>query len=489
MENEPLVERPRRHLGLGSSIFLNVNRIVGTGIFSIPGGVYALVGSVGGSLLLWILGAIMVLCGFSVYFEFGLEMPHSGGEMNYLARSFKRPRHLAMMTFAFSLFLLQFSASNSYAFGLYWQLVTGASHPSDQVSRYIACFLIVAIALLHGIFPKLGTTAFNVLGVFKLLILLFIATCGVLVMCGLWKLENPPDNFHNWFEHDGHGGGLYDLATALLRVSYSYRGWETCFSVMGEIKHPYRTMKIAGPVSIFIIVVLYLLCNIAYFSVIPKAEIRDAGAIIAGKFFEKLFGTTTTAKILPLFVCLSNLGNILVVCYACGRVINEFGRHYIIPFSGFFGSMKPFGTPFAGLMWHAVLTVLVVLLPPKGEVYEFVVDLSTYPITIFATAITVGLVLLHKNHEKEQWGIGKFKWHTPMYAIAIFFFANMFMIIFPWVPPSDPDTSKLPYYAYPLGSVCVILCSIIYWYFWSKTENHKLYDREVRRKEDYQITW
>lgn len=84
-------------------------------------------GSVGLSLLLWLLGAIVAACGTVVYIELGTvsfpfflgllllmhahiltllmrfrvqALPYSGGEKNYLDFIFRRPRFLATCTYA-----------------------------------------------------------------------------------------------------------------------------------------------------------------------------------------------------------------------------------------------------------------------------------------------------------------------------------------------------------------------------------------------------
>jgi amino acid transporter len=46
-------------------------------------------GSVGISLMLWVIGGLLTLCGISVFLEFGLAIPRSGGEKNYLERVYR----------------------------------------------------------------------------------------------------------------------------------------------------------------------------------------------------------------------------------------------------------------------------------------------------------------------------------------------------------------------------------------------------------------
>ena len=47
-----------RKLGVTGAVFLILNKMIGTGIFSTPSGIFAATGSVGVSLFLWVIGMI-----------------------------------------------------------------------------------------------------------------------------------------------------------------------------------------------------------------------------------------------------------------------------------------------------------------------------------------------------------------------------------------------------------------------------------------------
>jgi hypothetical protein len=63
-----------RKLGITSSVFVILNKMIGTGIFSTPSGIFAATGSVGVSLFLWIIGGILTFAGLSAFVEFGLAV-------------------------------------------------------------------------------------------------------------------------------------------------------------------------------------------------------------------------------------------------------------------------------------------------------------------------------------------------------------------------------------------------------------------------------
>ena len=89
----------------------SVGRIIGTGIFSTPSSILSSVGSVGASLMLWVLGFALSFCGLFVWLEYGTMFPRSGGEKVYLEAVYKKPKFLATIIFATNAILLGFTAS------------------------------------------------------------------------------------------------------------------------------------------------------------------------------------------------------------------------------------------------------------------------------------------------------------------------------------------------------------------------------------------
>lgn len=156
---------------------------------------------------------------------------------------------------------------------------------------------------------------------------------------------------------------------------------------MAETRNPTRTLKIAAPLAVSLVGVLYILVNIAYFAAVPRNEILGSGRILAASFFRNVFGPRAE-RILSMSVALSAFGNVLSVLFAQGRsmyslilaplspadvriVIQELGREGVLPLSAFWASNSPFNSPAAGLFEHYLISVIVMLAPPPGDAYNF----------------------------------------------------------------------------------------------------------------------
>ncbi|KAI1047257.1 hypothetical protein LB505_013291 [Fusarium chuoi] len=85
-----------------------------------------------------------------------------------------------------------------------------------------------------------------------------------------------------------------------------------------------------------------MLCNIAYFAVVPKEEFAEASEIAASVFFTKLFGDSkSAANVLNFLVLLSAFGNLLAVLIGSARMLREIGRQGVLPYTNFWFGHVP----------------------------------------------------------------------------------------------------------------------------------------------------
>jgi amino acid transporter len=233
----------------------------------------------------------------------------------------------------------------------------------------IAC--ITAAFLIHGTALKWGIRLQNFLGAIKVIIILIIVITGWVALAGHLKLpeDRRPHNFTNAFE--GTTGSAYGVVTALYNVIWSFVGFSNANYSLSETRNPVRTLKIAAPMAIGTISILYMLVNVAYFAAVPKEEILEARRLVAASLFRNVFGGTAE-RALSVFVALSAFGNVLSVIFSQGRLVQELGREGILPFSRIWASNRPFNAPLAGLFEHWLVSIIIMLAPPPGDAYDFI---------------------------------------------------------------------------------------------------------------------
>lgn len=118
---------------------------------------------------------------------------------------------------------------------------------------------------------------------------------------------------------------------------------------------------------------LYISCStlimaqVAFFAAIPKSDLAKSEVIVAGVFFRNVFGNSAATKCLPVFIALSDIGNVLAVSFSQARVNQgtqglfptknvaylcdhpELAKEGLLPWSSFWASDKPFNTPMASV--------------------------------------------------------------------------------------------------------------------------------------------
>ncbi|OAA55270.1 high affinity methionine permease [Niveomyces insectorum RCEF 264] len=466
-----------RHLGIVSTTFLIVGRIIGTGIFSTPSSITQSVGSVGAALMLWVLGLVLAYCGLLVWLEFGCMYPRSGGEKVYLEAVYKRPRFLATVIFAVQaialgftgtlfthlvfLFLVSRSSSGCIVFASNIVVAAGRN-PGEWEERAIAIGVIVFVTLVHTFIPHTGVKLMNVISSIKVIILLFIVVTGWVVLGGgIKSIPDPHASFRNAFAGSSHSGYFY--ATALFKVLNSYAGWSNAAYVLNEVRRPVHTLKIAGPLGLGICGVLYLLANVAYFAAATPREIASSGTTVAGFFFGRVFGHTAQ-RVLSVFVALSALGNVFTITFAQARVNQELAKEGVIPFQRFWASTWPVGSPSTGLLLHFIPSFIVIVAIPFGDAFNFILDVEGYPGSVISAFVVVGLFLLRWRQPHAP---RPFRVWLP---VAVFFLAGqLFLLVAPFLrPPGGKGDTSLPYWLASVIGIVVLFLGVVYWFVWRK---------------------
>lgn len=64
------------------------------------------------------------------------------------------------------------------------------------------------------------------------------------------------------------------------------------------------------------------------------------------------------------------------------RVLREVARQGLLPYPTFFASTRPFGTPLGPVALKYMLSVLVICLLPARDTFNFLIDLTSYPLLV-----------------------------------------------------------------------------------------------------------
>ncbi|KAK0733120.1 amino acid permease-domain-containing protein [Lasiosphaeria miniovina] len=452
-------------VGAITIVFLNISKMIGTGVYSTPAGILSGTGSVGLSMIYWALGFLTSIASLSVYLEFAAYFPNrSGSEVVYLEQAYPRPRWLFPTSFAFLSVALSFSSGNAIVLAQYLFRTNGYTPTAWELKGVAVAGYTVAV-LVVAFNTRVSYGISNAIGIVKVLTLVFIALTGLIVLGGnVSRVPNPHANFVNPFEG---AATPYGATNALYKIVFSYAGFENAFNVVNEIKNPVKQLKRNGFISLTVVAILYILANIAYFSAVPKADLKAAKQIAASLFFSNVFGPGNAVKGLNILIALSSFGNLVAVLLGSSRLIRECGRQGVLPFPRFWASTRPFGTPLGPYALKWALTIIMIIAPPAGDAFNFVTDLQVYPSAFFNVVMAVGIYLVRIRRKHLGLPRAEFRAWDPIIVFNIL--VNLYLLIMPWYPPAGgiyAGDVSFWYATYVVTGIAILVGCGVYYYLW-----------------------
>ncbi|KAK6457347.1 amino acid permease-domain-containing protein [Scheffersomyces xylosifermentans] len=454
-----------------SAFYMVIQGIIGTGIFLTPASILNSIGSVGASYVLWVAGFIIAIFEVLVYVEFATYFKkRNGGDVAYLEQAFPKPNYLIPTAYAAVTVILSFSVSSAVAFGTY-VLAASGTESTTWKQRGIGVAILSFAALLTAVHPKASLKLANLLGFVKMVFLAFIIITGFVVLGGGTKVQNPHAIFKDSWKGSTTDGNA--IANAIIKVSFSYGGTNYVFNLVGE-SNPKKTKNLFRffiPAVVTLVFFIYILLITTFYAGSGGIEqIKKSGVLIASLFFTNVFGTRAATQALDVLVALSALGHLLAVFVGHSRALRECGRQGVLPWPRLWTTTKPLGTPLLPVLITYIVNLIVLLAPPAGDAYNFIVDVGSYSNYFFKVLLFVGLILLRR--QRKQAGLGPQGWWVPLPIIIIGMLFYVFVIAMAWVPPKGgslkgSDVSFF-YATYAITTIGIYLACFVYYFVWAK---------------------
>lgn len=467
--------------------YLIIQGVIGTGIFATPGSIVKYVGSIGAAYVFWVVGFIVTMFSVAVYIEYVTYFPRrSGAEVVYLEQAYPKPRFMIPVTYAAVNVILSFSVSSASAFATYVFKAANYS-PSNWELRGLSVLPLFLCAGITAINTKFALRLNSFLGFIKIIFVFFIAISGLVVLAGGTRVGNDFTVFDNAWEGTTTDGN--DISSAILKVVFSYGGSSYAFGVVAETvpSNTIRAYKFFVPWTMFFIFVLYILINTAYFAGINSvADIKEAGTLVSSVYFEKVFGTDAAEAALSSCVAISAFGHLLGVFIAHSRSLRECARQGVLPYPRLWTSVRPLGTPLFPILITLIINLIVLLAPPPGDVYNFVVDMGSYSGYIFSAFLIIGLVRLRKIRKAQGLGFKEFHVWNPILLIAILW--TFFVLAMAFVPPEGTLVSSDYNFFYCTHAIVTIgLVGVSFGYFLIWAHVLPKHGKYVNKIENFQL--
>lgn len=488
-----------RKIGKYTIVALILNRTIGSGIFLVPHRILSGTGCVGGALFLWVVGALISLCGLYVWLECGLSMPQrqiegepeprgvprSGGEKNFLEFMFPSSRlrlsHIrTTCSFAIMFTLLYNLSGNAISFSLQVMIASGIYDPtSGEIPNRgtaigIAIATLTFVVLLHTFSRRGGIMVNNLFAIVKVALLLAIICLGIAKAAGRFPNREGKtnsqvisDNFtKNVFTTDRNDAASW--SNSLMFCMYTFSGFEQPFYILAETKSPRRYFPKYTVLAMVIAIVLFIGVNISYLLVLDKSIILDDKTYkqdLASAFFEGLFqgDNRQASRAMAALIAFSIFGNLIVMTFTAARVKQEIAKEGVLPYSLFFATsyITPYGlwqkwksrrqladheveqAPTAAFLLHWITSVFLVLviipIQDPRMAYSALVSLYSYTIvTLLGCWVALGLLMIKIRRTTWHWQDRRRyrPWLSPAHPI-IYFLATLFMLVAAFIPPAE----------------------------------------------------
>ena len=373
-----------RGLGLFDSTMVVVGAMIGSGIFIVPAEMARYLGSAGWLLVAWGVAGILTIAGALCYGELSAMMPQAGGMYVYLREAYSPLWGFLYGWTLFSVIETGTIAAVAVAFarfsGVLWPLISEDKYliAPIRLSSHYALSLSTAQLLAIGVIALL--TFSNTLGLRygKLIQNVFtIAKTGALgglIVLGILLGRNASAlhaNFSSpWHARgiDSLGGGLTaaTMSGLLIAICLSQTGslfsadsWHNIAFAAGEVKQPERNLTLAMVIGATVVIVLYVLANIAYLVTLPLQAIQHAPADRVGTATLRAIFPGVGTSVMAAAIMVSTFGTINALTLTGARVYYAMSRQRL--FFPFAGRLNSANVPASSLTLQGLWAAFLVL--------------------------------------------------------------------------------------------------------------------------------
>jgi APA family basic amino acid/polyamine antiporter len=431
-------------MGLFSATAIVMGSMIGSGIFIVSAEMSRGLGSPALLIAAWLVTALMTIIGALSYGELAAMMPKAGGQYVYLREALGP---LWGFLYGWTLFLV-IQTGTIAAVGVAFGKFLGVFFPSVSASNWIwhighvpawhvgpmvlgnmdiglntanlsAIVVITLLTLLNTMGVKMGAAVQNVFTSAKVLALAAVVLVGLVAKNSVAIAANFGSGWHNFWAGAGWGtlhavqvgvggptayvGLLTMVAVVQVGSLFSSDSWNNVTFTAGEIRDPKRNIPLSLVIGTGVVLLLYVLCNFVYLSVLPMAGDSAATTIVgrgiqfasedrvATAVMEQAFAGSG-AKLMAAVILISTFGCVNGLLLAGARVYYAMSRDGL-----FFKSVGRLSerskTPVNSLWVQWAWTCLLCLSGSYGQLLDYVI----FAVLVFYILTITGLFVLRRS--------------------------------------------------------------------------------------------
>jgi len=291
VKSEPVAHGLKPGLGLFDSVTLVAGSMIGSGIFIVAADIVRQVGSPAALLAIWIVSGLMTIAGALAYGEMAAMMPQAGGQYVYL-----REAYGGLWAFLFGWTLLLVIQTGTIAavavafaryLGVMWPVLgssvflgVGSFGLSGERVGAILVIVVLTVTNLRGL--DMGRMVQNTFTTAKILSLLLIVVVGCVLFPNHAAIRANFGSTHSFFSQGVPAAGFAAVfGAAMVGGLFSADAWASVTFAASEIRNPRRDLPLALAFGTGVVILLYVLTNLAYLFELPAAGAAGAGDVFS----------------------------------------------------------------------------------------------------------------------------------------------------------------------------------------------------------------
>ncbi len=386
-----------------TALALAVADMIGTGVFTSLGFQVRDIPSGFSILMLWVVGGVVAMCGALSYSELAAAFPRSGGEYNFLSRTF----HPAVGFLAgWISATVGFAAPVALAAMAFGQYFADAVPGAPALALGLGVTVLVSAVHLSG--THRGSVLQNISTFVKLALIVVLIAAGF-----IWG-HPQKISFLPSAADAGYITGA-PFAIGLVFVLYAYSGWNAATYIAGEVHEPHRNLPRSIVAALLVVTGLYVLLNAVFLYTTPMDELRgqiDVGLIAGRHIFGEAGG-----RLIAALICVGLVSSISAMMWVGPRVTMVMGED--IPLLEIFSRRAKNGVPAFALLFQLAVVAALML----TQSFEAVLDFIQFALTFSSFLTVLGVIVLRYRQPDlprpyKAWGYPA----TPFIFLAVTLF-------------------------------------------------------------------
>jgi APA family basic amino acid/polyamine antiporter len=321
-----------RGLNLFDATMIVVGVMIGSGIFIVSADMSRLIASPGWMLMAWVLTGVLTIAAALSYGELASMLPHAGGMYVYLREAFSplwgflygwtfftviQTGTIAAVAVAFARFLsIIFSPVSETRYIIPPVHITSGYALSLSTAQVVAILVIALLTFTNSRGLEYGKIVQNLFTSAKTIALAALIVTGLFLG---WNGAAVKANFTNMFALGSFdaslgvaaasiSGLIVALSVAQVGSLFSADSWHDITIIAGEVKNPRRNLPLAMALGCTIVILLYILANVAYLVTLPIDAIKTAPSDrVATAMLQQIFPGYGPV-IMSIFIMISTFG-------------------------------------------------------------------------------------------------------------------------------------------------------------------------------------